>query len=403
MKILKIYLNQEWQQETHACPWALCEQNGTLLQSGSNKLSELPSGHHCVAILSAESVLQITIKQPAGSRRQWLAALPFIAEEHSMRDPAENHVVPGKARKDGQLTLYILDKSWLKKLITSCQQAGVQLRQMVCETQLLTLQENTWGAVWHGSHGFVRCNQEYGIALDSGDIDQPPLALSLLLKASHTIPPQKLIIHPTLNSPEAPQWHGLNLPTEIAPANWDWRRSAIDEESINLLWGEFSPQTRLSEIWPKFKPLCKVAAAALALHLLALNVQWLIMASEQQQLKQSMEQDFRAAFGESSVLVNAPLQMQRNLATLRHQAGESDPGDLLSLLDHSSAILSTLPKATIQAINYEPGRLDLQLKVANSSELTAIVYKLQASGLKTEMTTARNNQTLLSLQAAGYR
>ena len=96
MSSLRIYFTDKWRDPTSPCEWALCDDSGKLLQTGHDPLANLPKGHECIAILAPDRVLSIASTLPPGLKRRWRTALPFIAEEYTLTEPDNNHVVPGK-------------------------------------------------------------------------------------------------------------------------------------------------------------------------------------------------------------------------------------------------------------------------------------------------------------------
>jgi general secretion pathway protein L len=118
-----------------------------------------------------------------------------------------------------------------------------------------------------------------------------------------------------------------------------------------------------------------------------------------------MERNFRKAFGEASIVVNPPLQMQRNIAALRHAAGLADEADFLTLLDQASSTLATLPSGSVSALHYESGRLDVDIKLSNEAEIISLQQHLQNKGLSIRLGDIRNTgngvETRLAIQAGG--
>lgn len=386
MSILRIYFSGSWRDNTSPCPWALCDETGAVLQSGIDPLAALPKGNECLAIVAPDRVLSVDAKVPPGSRRRWLAALPFIAEEYTLPDPEDNHVVPGPVRQDGRATLAIVDKPWLKRIVDACRTANLSLRRMVPETFLPSLAPGTWTLVWDGSSGFVRTSSASGMALDCGDADTAPLALRLI--SAQPSFPEKIEVRFPQNIPEAqrilPQWNDLPASLSIGPV-WDWRRTPIPADSLNLLWGDFAPRAKVGEWWSKLRPAALILLAALGVETVGANIEWAMLANEKKTLTHDMERSFRAAFGEASTLVDAPLQMQRNLAELRHSAGLPDDGDFLPLLDASARPLAALPAGSVHALHYESGRLDVDIKLDRSSDFQSLQQRLQNSGIKLRM------------------
>lgn len=392
MSVLRIYFSSHWRDSTTPCPWALCDETGTLLQSGTDPLAALPKGHECVAIIAADRVLFLTAKLPAGSRRRWQAALPFMAEEHTIPDPEDNHVVPGPTLADGRIMLAVMDKPWLTRMVEACRTAKVPLRRMLAETLLPTLTLATWVVVWDGAGGFVRSAAASGMALDNGDMHTAPLALRLALNTAAT-PPRKIEIRFPHTVAEAqrtlPQWQDLNIPVALGPI-WDWRRASIPDTALNLLWGDFAPRAKIREWWPHLRPAALILLAALGIEALGKNIEWALLAHEKKSLTQSMERSFRAAFGNSGALVNAPVQMQRKLAELRHAAGLPDKGDFLPLLDGTARVLAELPVGSVRALHYEAGRLDVDIKLGLKSDFQRLQQRLQTQGVAVRMSELRD-------------
>ena len=382
MSELRIYFSSEWRDVSSPCEWALCNDKGALLQAGTAALAALPKGHDCVAIVAADRVLNIAAMVPAGSRRRWQSVLPFVAEEYTLSDPEDNHVVPGAVLADGRRMLCVMEKAWLKQILEAVRHAKLSLRRMLAETCLPALAADSWTVVWDGRSGFVRSGPATGSALDLGDDASSPLALRLLLDSAPQLP-KKIDLRfkhdPAVEQRSLPAWPELQVPL-IAGADWDWRRAVIAEDALNLLWGEFTPRAKIEEWLPRLRPLAYLLLAVLVVEIAGSNLQWAMLAYEKNRLTKNIQKIFRATFGDAVMLVNAPLQMQRNLAEVRHGAGIADTGDFLPLLDMAGSVLTTLPAGSVVAMHYEAGRLDLDIKLARKADFARLKESLQASG-----------------------
>ncbi len=383
MSILRVYFSGSWRDSASPCPWALCDESGAVLQSGNDPLAALPKGSECVAIVSPDRVLCISTRMPPVSRRRWQAALPFVAEEYTLPDPEDNHVVPGPLQADGRMALAVVDKLWLGHIVEACLTAKLPLRRVIPETLLPSLIAGTWVLVWDGSSGFMRTGSSSGVMLDCGDAHASPLALRLCLNAAPTSPPKKIEVRFQQHVAEAhrilPQWGDLTVPLSLGPA-WDWRRAPIADDALNLLWGDFAPRTKIREWWPRLRPIALILLAALGVETVGTNIEWALLAHERKMLVQEMERGFHTAFGDASTLVNAPLQMQRNVAQLRHATGLPDDGDFLPLLDLAARPLTELPAGSIRALHYESGRLDIDIKLGRSDDFQSLQQHLQNKG-----------------------
>lgn len=374
MPVLRIYFSDTWRDSTSACPWAVCDDQGTVLQSGSSPLAAMPKGHECIAILAADRVTSIAAVLPPRARQRWQSILPFLVEEHVLTDPEESHIVPAETLPDGRRVLALTNKPWLKRIVDATEAAQLSLRQAVPEFALGTLPANTWLLVWNGREGFIRTGVTSSNALDSANGQHAPAALQLYTRSIP--PPNKIALHYTTGTPNelrlAHQWQGLPAPLEVSAEDWDWKHTPIPSDAPNLLWGAFAPRARVEAWWPHLRPLVIILAAALFIEMLGSHIEWGMLAYQKHQLSKNIERTFRTAFGDSAPMVNAPLQMQRHLAELRHNAGLPDDGDFLPLLDRAAPGLSSLPKDSISSLHYEAGRLDIELTHITPAQLSEL-------------------------------
>lgn len=108
-------------------------------------------------------------------------------------------------------------------------------------------------------------------------------------------------------------------------------------------------------------PLALVVASLLAA-IIGANVQWLMMARQRDALSAQMTETLLNAFPKTTVVLDAPDQMSRQLQQLRVAAGELSPADFLSLSDGLARSLGPVPVNGIAALDYHDRRLDVTFK-----------------------------------------
>lgn len=376
MNTLRIYFSALWQDSSTPCEWALCDETSAVLQQGLSPLAEMPKSAACIGILAADRVLIFTTATPPGNKRRWQSALPFIAEEHSLTDPDQMHAVPANGPTPDTIAVYVTAKSWLKQIVTAAADAGLPLRRVVAETLLPALPVDTWTLVWGGRNGFLRTSLSTGLALDSGDDQTPPLALLLSLTSAGSNPPRQIQLRLAESATVLPAWE-LSVPVAGGEC-WDWRCAPVSEVTPNLLWGDFAPPIRLFEQLSRLRPALFILLAALTIEIVATPIEWFQLSHEKNTLTRQIEKTFHGTFGDNSTLVDAPLQMQRNLAALRHAAGISDSTDFLPLLDSAAPSMGS----TVKSMNYESGKLTFDLELKTPADLKTLEEKLRKRGLK---------------------
>ena len=339
----------------------------------------MPKTHDCIGIASADRVLIFTAPEPPGNKRRWQAALPFIAEEYALTDPDDIHATPSTSSEPDHIAVSVIAKSWLNQIVTATTAAGLPLRRLVAESLLPALQPDSWTLVWDGRNGFLRTSTTTGLALDCSSPQTPPLALMQSLAGATTNMPRQIEMRLAGAMPDIPSW---DLPVPLATGErWDWQHVPISDQTPNLLWGDFTPPMRLFDGLSRLRPALFILLTAFAIEVIGTHIEWLMLIHEKNTLAHHVERIFHSTFGEDSVLVDAPLQMQRNLAALRHTAGVADDTDFLSLLDIAAPSLGTLNNGAMRSLNYESGKLGLDIKLANPAAFQSIEQKLQRNGL----------------------
>jgi general secretion pathway protein L len=220
-----------------------------------------------------------------------------------------------------------------------------------------------------------------------GGENAAPLALRLCLDTAPQLPRNielRFVQDVPADQRKLPQWSDLQIPV-VAGADWDWRRAAIPEDALNLLWGDFTPRAKIQEWWPKLRPAVFLLAAVLVVETVGSNLEWAMLVYEKNQLTKTMQRTFRATFGDTVTLVNPSLQMQRNLAEAKHAAGLSDTGDFLPLLNRASGSLAALPGGSVVAMHYESGRLDIDIKLARKADFLKLKQAMLSSGVGVRM------------------
>ncbi|RZF31048.1 type II secretion system protein GspL [Paraburkholderia sp. UYCP14C] len=107
-----------------------------------------------------------------------------------------------------------------------------------------------------------------------------------------------------------------------------------------------------------------LAVAAVVVAIIGANVQWLMLARQRDAINTQMTELLLNTFPKTTVVLDAPDQMARQLQQLRVAAGELSPEDFLSLADGLARSLSPLPVNGIAALDYHEHRLDVTFKPA---------------------------------------
>src|SRR6185295_6366434 len=129
---------------------------------------------------------------------------------------------------------------------------------------------------------------------------------------------------------------------------WDWR-TAPSGSGVRLTqerrrWSAFSSAKEI------LRPAAWILGAALAIHAIALAVDWASLAGERGALRQQMESRFRDIFPDTVAVVDPALQMRRKLAQARHAAGQPDSGDYIPMIGQVAAAAKGLPSGAVRIL-----------------------------------------------------
>ena len=391
---LRIHLTAHWQDAASPCAWSLLDDAGNLRESGTGNLAAMPQSDEATVIVAAERVLATTAVLPKIKRSKLETALPFALEDALINDVSEAHVTPGAKLADGRTVLYTLNKSWLSRFLAASSAAKIRVRRVVPEFCLLPTRTGEWSMAWDGAQGFMATANSMGGALDSGSDTHAPVGLQLRLQQE---PPAALRLFALGSEIQAPSW-GIGVPVIFEKQSFDWRKAEIPAAAPNLLWGKFAPPPRISEFLPWLRPALMAALLLFSVEVVISNLEWLVLAQEKRQLLNEMNETFRETFGADATIVDAPLQMRRNVARLRHAAGVSDDADFSPLLEKFSGALSSVPGSNLRTLRYDDGKLDIEMTLADAAALDTLRDRIAETGLLAQVTDTQDAGGAMTVQ-----
>lgn len=391
---LRIYLTAHWQDAASSCAWVLLDDAGQQRDAGNGTLASMPHADEAVAIVASDRVLATAAELPKLKRNKLETALPFVLEDGLLDDVSTVHVTPGAALADGRTVLYALDKGWLSRFLAACTAAKLRLRRLVPEFCLLPQRHEEWSVAWDGTRGFMAMAGHLGGALDNGGDTRMPTLLQLRLQQNA---PAAIRLFTLTGDVEAPSW-GIKVPVLFERQHFDWRKAEIPADTPNLLWGKFAPPPRIGELWPLLRPALMVVLVLFCVEALLTNLEWAVLAHEKRQLSNAMTDTFRETFGADAVVVDAPLQMRRNVARLRHAAGVADDADFLPLLEKFSVATDDLPGRVLNTVRYDGGKLDVEMRLNGTSAVDMLRQRIAEAGLSMQVTDTQSAGSALTLQ-----
>jgi general secretion pathway protein L len=360
--------------------WALLDEKGTVLDSGSSDLSQPPlAGRDCELVLASDLVLLERVAVPAAQQRRLSSVLRFLAEDSVVPDPERVHVAAEASPGKSALCVGIIDRQWLAQALARLERSGLSPVCAYPECLLPELAPRSWTVVWNGPDSFARTADMEGFALDATDEGKLPVSLVLALENARStgVAPERLVLRipPEGAAPDTQSWSAaLGIAVERG-APWRWAQ-ARQRPRLDLLQGEFAP--RSAARGRALRRPAMLAAALLVIASCGIALDWAAKVKERDRLLGEMRSIYRASFGESAVLVDPPLQMRRALAELRLRSGQAGPTDFVALLGPLADRLLDPARQRLESLVYDNGTLTLSLRPRDPRHFATLADELRA-------------------------
>ncbi|RDK01930.1 type II secretion system protein GspL [Paraburkholderia lacunae] len=416
--------SQEWQ--LPELPFLLLDKSGRTQRAGRSALALLPRASSTVLMVAARDLLMMPAALPPLRGPRLRQALPNIVEDQLIQDPQTCHIaVDPQPLANGRQLLAIIDRGWFRFIcegfaaaghrslravpVTRClpQAAALDTPVEVAETvaagdpagpaSAATAAPGAAAAVAPGiapavpmvaavlgavvqtapalllegaietgaprvELAIARGVQGEGLAVPASAVNATLAALAgaapVTLYMLTEVPGNEPILAETSPARLAAHVHGASpLPFE------QLARRALDCR-LDLCQFEFASQPwRLDRATLRRLRLpVLLALGALVVAIVGANVQWLMLARQRDAINTQMTELLLNAFPKTTVVLDAPDQMSRQLQQLRVAAGELSPDDFLSLADRLARSLGAVPVNGIAALDYHDRRLDVAFK-----------------------------------------
>ena len=337
-----------------------------------------------VAVVPAQALAWHTITPPPVGAARLAAALEGLLEERLLEDPAQSQVVytpdGAAAAAQGQtLTVLVCQKAWLRQALGPLQAQGMVVSRIVPEW---SPQAQAAPVLWVGGSPeqvqAVACGPQGAMVL-------PPPPWSSAISATLNQPEAQLLCEPAMAAWVQQQFG--RAPRMLSPGQRLWQAQQTDWDLAQGEWAQGRRQrwARFAHelahnLWqaPRWRPARWGLLALLVLNLVGL--QW--MAWQQLQLQAQLQKDMAMlltrSFPAVQVVVDAPLQMAREVQALQRAMGQPNAADLEPML---TSLARALPaSAQLSSVQFSPGELRWQAPAVTNDRIEAAREPLRQQG-----------------------
>jgi general secretion pathway protein L len=400
MSALIVFLPQQTAIATTEFEYAVTADGSSISEHGTAQAPLLPSatraGVEVVAVVPASMLSWHRVELPKGSNSaapRLRAVLEGLLEDQLLDEPDALHfALQPPSRGAGPQWVATCDRAWLRAAVHLLETAERPATRIVPEfapegeTALYALGDPEHPVlVVAGADGVTAlplASQALGLlpALPEGTpcIAEPAVAAV----AEQVLQRQPVLRHP------AERW--------LQSAQSDWDLAQFEFSSS----GRARAIKRLGTAWadllaaPQWKPARWGAIALVALNLLGLNAWAWRERSALDDKREAIRSTLTTTFPQVKVVVDAPVQMEREMAALRQATGATTGNDLEAML----GVLSTaLPgQRTLSGVEFANRELRAKGLAMAPEEASAVIGNLKSQGYSATL----DGETLVMTQGA---
>ena len=335
-----------------------------------------------VAVVPHSRLSWLRVQLPPASHGPRLqSVLHGLLEDRLLDDPQQLHIVLAPdadttARMGGDTLVAVCDKPWLREALAPLQAAGLTVQRIVPELsptdkpvlQVMGEPEHSHSVLSH-AHGVTLLPPNTAQWRAFAELSQDDLQIqaepAMVARVQSTLQRQ-----PMLQS-AAQRWvKSSQSAWDLAQGEWAQGRIQRTQRQVLAAW-----QTLLHA--PAWKPVRWGVLTLIALQVLGLNALAWRESSALNAQQASLQSILKTTFPSVTLVIDAPLQMQREVDALQQKSGAASSTDLEPLL---AALAGVLPAGqTPQQIHFASHALRVQGVTLDTNG--AGVARLKAQGL----------------------
>ena len=367
-----------------AAGYAHVHSDGHSVQRSATGAAATLSAHagEVVAVVPHSRLAWLRVQLPPASHGTRLqSVLQGLLEDRLLDDPQQLHIVLAPdaettARLGGETLVAVCDKPWLREALAPLQAAGLTVQRIVPELsptdkpvlQVMGEPEHSQSLLCH-AHGVTLLPPNTAQWRAFAELSQEDLQIqaepAMVARVQSTLQRQPML------QTAAQRWvKSCQSAWDLAQGEWAQGRAQRAQRQVLASW-----QTLLHA--PAWKPVRWGMLTLIALQVLGLNaLAWQESRALNAQ-QASLQNILKTTFPSVTLVIDAPLQMQREVDALQQKSGTASSADLEPLL---AALAGLLPAGqTPQQLHYANQALRVQ-GVALDGD-AASVARLKAQGL----------------------
>jgi general secretion pathway protein L len=365
---------------------ALVDSSGALLPvpADDGDLATLATGRQVALVAPAADVALFSVALPAGNEARLQQLAPFALEEQVSEDLDELHFAVGARDGAGQVAVAVASRERMQYWLAQAAALGVKPKALFAESDLAPLLPGHVTMLLAPDTLVLRNDGGRPVSFPA---DDPELALTMVLGPGADLGTVNLSVYA---APE--DWPHFEAATEalrdrVASLKVQLFTSGLTglyaqglsgSAPVNLLQGEFRPQNQGAGMWRQWRVAAALLGGLLLLHVAA--TLWDLRIARQE--ARALDAEISRVYGTIFPGQQPGPQLRRTLEAHMKAAagGGSAQGQLMPLLAALAAARQNVPVATLDAMTFKPGMLQITLSAPEASALEQFSQALQAGG-----------------------
>ena len=362
----------------------------------------LPEADSVVLVLAESDVSWHHITLPKAPAAKLRAALAGVLEDALLDDADKLHFAVAPEARAGEATwIAVVDKAWLQAELAALEQAKVFVDRVVpqnwpCEPPSLHFamaddadQTSPW-LHWAHPDGVVALRLQGSLAREIVPLPPPEgtrvsATPGAVAAAERWLDAPVQVVSPTERALQA------------ADSLWNLRQFDLARRSRGIRALRDTLRRLQSPAW---RPLRYGIAALAATQLVGLNAWAWHLRSTLDDRRAAEVALLQATFPQVHAVLDAPVQMRREVAQLRAAAGKPDESDFEPLVQAAAAAWPP-GLAPVEQLRFEPGRLTLTASNWNPQQVEQFRARLRGQGLQVESAQGRLIVSRARVEAVG--
>lgn len=351
------------------------------LASQESKLPSTP----CKVIFSGQEVLMSSVDMPTRNAKKLRQAIPYALEEYLIAPPESLHFVLGPWASGNQATVAVIAHEDMQSLISLLKRLSLQPRAVIPVISLANDDPDVWSIYVDGDQGWLSLgNSSPNCSMMRTDRENIPVILrQVWAQTSSEARPIAL----RLSQAKQQDYQDiqmlcveLGLEFEIAEIPSDmpafWIKQSQQKSGINLLQGPYLSANPLRLNWRKWGLAAGLMMAVLFTQMASTWLELRDLKTQQTMVVAELDDIFAQTFPNAR-RVDVRRQMESALRVSASGPLANDSMDLSSMINAVADVLQDESGVILEALRFQPGRLDLDLDLASLQVLERTRQRLE--------------------------